>query len=572
MPDVLVSDLSTATPTSSSTVLGETGGVVKRFAVDDIAPQPSAKRAGSFSTPAERTAALTAALAASDVVFVNSGIYDPIEITASNKTLVMDAGVEFKLPNATIGASDVTGTAVFKVSGSNVTVEGDFTVNGNKANNSSNSFPTSVRIGSCYVTGSNVKFNGEVHVQNAYWVGFSAEGGSTAGTEISGLYVHRLKISDADYQSVMLWSVTKWRIDEIAATGGSVGSWIYGTKDQRVRLGTQLSNTSKCKNGSVGSIYSDANVTLTLENGIENVTVDVALTGAGGKIQNASRITIGTWLAWDASLKNQAYGLAVIDSDIVDIGAAIVKGYDCDPAFAGHAFVIDGGTDLTIGSIAVSGSLATSAGGSWDMVITSADNVHIGQVSLVDPVGTLNGFLFDYDAAYAPQQDITIDSLVSRGHSTYDVVVENKGAIRIGALNSDAVEQYPNNRNNMAVSRQSTWTPTISRTGSNVTYTTQEGHFAVLGQMVVANFNIVVASIVAQGADYWVISLPIAAKSSYMQQSGCLALRAAVSGALGVYVLSGGSTAYLVNATGTDAFNSALGTGTISGTLVYMID
>lgn len=32
MPDVLVSDLATATPTSSSTVVGETGGVVKRFA------------------------------------------------------------------------------------------------------------------------------------------------------------------------------------------------------------------------------------------------------------------------------------------------------------------------------------------------------------------------------------------------------------------------------------------------------------------------------------------------------------------------------------------------------------
>lgn len=40
MPDVLVSDLATATPTSSSTVVGETGGVVNRFAVSDLVITP----------------------------------------------------------------------------------------------------------------------------------------------------------------------------------------------------------------------------------------------------------------------------------------------------------------------------------------------------------------------------------------------------------------------------------------------------------------------------------------------------------------------------------------------------
>ena len=120
---------------------------------------------GPFATPTERTAALVAALSASDVVFVNSGIYDPVQITGSDKTIIMDGGVEFKLPDGTVDASAVTGPAVFYVAGDNVTIEGNFTVNGNKSQNSSYSFPTSVRIASCYVTGNNVRFMGEVYVK-----------------------------------------------------------------------------------------------------------------------------------------------------------------------------------------------------------------------------------------------------------------------------------------------------------------------------------------------------------------------------------------------------------------------
>lgn len=545
-------------------------GAVARTAQDKMRDIVAAKDFGAFTTPAQRKAALLAALSAHDVVFVNAGVYDHIKVTGSNKTLIMDGGVEFKLPDNTVGSSAVTGPAVFHISGNNVTVEGNFTVNGNKANNSSNSFPTSVRIASCYVTGNNARFTGEVYVKNAYWVGFAAEDDSGSTTEITGLYVHRLKVEGADYHSVMLWSVTDWRVDEITATGGSVGSWIYGTKDQRIRLGTQLSNTSKCKNGSVGSIYSDRYITLTVENGANNVTVAQANTAGGGKIQNVSNVHFGIWDAYDASVKNQAYGLAIIDADNCSIASAIVRDYDCDNSFAGYAFAIDGATHCSIGSLAVIGSKATNAN-AWDFIVTTVDGLDIGSVILVSPTGTLGGFLYDYDANFAPQRDLTIGSMITRGHSVWDIVVESKTGIKIGSLNSDALEQYPNNRTNLAQVREGTWTPTISRSGSTVTYTSQSGRFVVNGNMVTAHFDITVDAVSAQGTGYWQITLPIAAKSSYSNQSGSLVFKAAAGTATGVYAPTGQSAAFLINSAGKDAFNDALAAGALSGSITYMI-
>lgn len=116
----------------------------------------------------------------------------------------------------------------------------------------------------------------------------------------------------------------------------------------------------------------------------------------------------------------------------------MVKDYDCDNAFTGYGFAVTGADDLKIGSITVTGSLATAAN-TRDMIITSGKDVHIGQVVLTAPVGTIEGFQFDYDAAYAPQENIVIDSLISRDHATWDISVDNAGPIRIGYVNDDAV-------------------------------------------------------------------------------------------------------------------------------------
>jgi len=459
MADVKISQLPAATsPVASTDVLPVVqGGATKKTSIAQLGFLPagtsavtrtiqdklrdvvSVKDFGAVGNGVtDDTAAIQAAIAASDTVFFNSGTYLPVTISASNKTLIMDGDVEFRLPNGTVGSSAVTGPAVFHVSGSNVTIEGNFTVNGNRANNSSYSIPTTVRIASLYVTGNNVKFNGEVYVKDAYWLGFTAEGGSTTGTEITGLYINNLRVEKADYHTVLMWSVADWHINSIVASGNVSDSWLYGTKDQRIRVGTQLSNTSKCKNGSVNSILSDKYVNLTIENGAENIAIGTAIAAGGGKLQNVSQVAIQTFIAADASLKNEAYGFALINASKCHIGTCIVANYDCNNTFTGYAFVIDGASNCSIGSITVSGSLATAAN-ALDMIITGAKNVHIGQISLTAPSGTLNGFMFDYDPAYSPQENIVIDSLISTGHTTWDVSVDNPEPILIRYVNPDAV-------------------------------------------------------------------------------------------------------------------------------------
>lgn len=574
MANVRISELPAATLplTGAELVPVVQSGVTKQTtAAGAGANVVNVKAYGSFASPTSRAAALLAALNAADTVFVPAGIYDPVTIAQSNKTLIMDGGVEFKLPDNTVSSVATTGPAVFQISGNNVTVRGNFVVNGNRAANSSYSINTPIRIGTLYVTGNNAKFFGEVYVKNAYWMGFSAEGGSTTGTEITGLYIDRLIVEDAAYHSVLMWSVTDWRINQIVATNtGTVSPWLYGNKDPRVRFGTQLSNTSQCKNGSVDSIITDKNVTVTFEQRVQNVTAGSVLCG-GSKVQNSNDVTIGAWVAWDASVQNQAHGLAIIDSARVSIGNMMVKSYDCEVGYSGYPIIFNGATNCTIGSVVVTGTLSSTAG-TFDMIIRTADNLNIGQVTLVSPVGTIGGFLFDYDVAYAPQQDIVVDSLVSRGHTGFDVIVEAKSPIKIGAINSDAVEQYPNNRNNMAVVRESTWTPTISRSGSAVTYSLQSGRFSVIGRMVIASFDMVISTVTTQGTGFWAISLPIAARASYIPQAGSLLFRQAASGALGVGTPSGTSELRLINSTGTDWFNGSLGTGTLSGTICYVID
>jgi len=530
---------------------------------------------GSTATPAQATASLLAALVDDDHVYLPGAIYDPVTLVLPNKTLIMGAGVEFRLPDGVVSATAVTGPSVFHVSADDVTIEGDFRINGNKANNSSSSFSTAVHeAAALYVTANRTKFNGRVWVKDAYWMGFVAEYAPYHIDEIKGLYAHRILITDADYHSAMIWSVRDWRIDEIEARSDGVhGPWVAGegaSKDPRIRFGTQT-GTVRCREGSVGLVKGDKNVTFTAENGALNLHIDTVDVQGGGKVQNSSGVTVNTWIASDASNKNQAYGWAGINIDTCSIGTIIVQNYDCADGFVGYGVAVDGMVNCKIGTIIVSNSKVVNPL-AWDMIVSRVNGLDIDQVILTSPIGgTLGGFAFDYDPTFAPQQDLTIGSMISRGHTGYDVLIENKAPIKIGALNLDATEQYPQNRTNMAVVRKGTWVPTIDRGGAAVT-ATADGRYEVIGNTVHAHFNIVVGSIEAQGSGYWAISLPLPARASYVNQAGKLMFTPAVAGAAGCYAPSGAAYMFLINAAANDAFNGALVGGVVSGSITYEVD
>ena len=120
------------------------------------------------ASAAVNTAALTAALTVADHVFVSSGVYDPIEISQSGKTLTMDADVVFRLPDGTVEAVDTTGPDVVKISGSDVDIFGNFTVDGNADHNDSSGFSSAEHVGTLKITGGNVVIRGRVHCLNPY--------------------------------------------------------------------------------------------------------------------------------------------------------------------------------------------------------------------------------------------------------------------------------------------------------------------------------------------------------------------------------------------------------------------
>jgi len=423
----------------------------------------SAKDFGAFTTPTERTTALLAALAADDAVFVNEGTYDPIDITASDKTLIMDEGVEFKLPDNTYTSSDTTGAAVFSVSGSNVSIFNDFTVNGNRANNDSTNFPTSVNTGTVNVSGDNCRINGQVKILNAYFRGFTIDGGSNTGDEVDRFYAKSLYISDPDYYATHIWSVKNWRIEEIIVIGGTPGSG----RDQRIRIGTQNSSTAECLNGHIDYIYAETRVGLVVEARTNGLRIDTAHVENGGKFEDCFNCSIGLLHAYEFNNTDQIYAWSWNNCELCRVDSLIVENYDCDPAFNGRAVVIADTVQCSAGSIVVKGTI----GNKPDVYIIRPDGFYADSISCIDPVGTGDGFYYDAQGGGATERDIVINAITSRGHTTNDVVIEGQGELYVNKINPDATVIYAGNDTGY---EEGSWTPTYTTSGTDFTSVTYD--------------------------------------------------------------------------------------------------
>jgi hypothetical protein len=496
--------------TSTNVLIGTYDNIVSTSTIDNNAPFVAVSNYGEINT-----ASLLAALAANDYVFVNSGTYlGPINISASNKTLMMDDNVTFFLPNGTV-TTGATGPAVLQLTGDNIAIFGDFTVDGNKANNSSAAFTSSVLVGSLTVLGDNCRIYDTVTVNNAYYIGFAIGDSLLSGSEVQKFYANRILVNNANYYSVMLWSVVDWRIEEIRATTNAPGV----SRDQRIRTGTQLTATSLCARGHIGLAYTDNNCGFIGEANTVDVSIDTVMTGDGGKLEDCTNVRIGHWNAYNCSRAVDRAAFFLNNCDNCHVDSVIVTNYNNNGSTT-PALNFSGITSCSVGSILSTGNQTNSP--NRELRIRQADGLYLGDVVLRAPVGTCDGFFYDH--GYPVQQDIVVNNLISRGHTTWDVSVENKTPITIRSINADALNQYPAttyypNITDKLFYEEGTWTPVYATTGTNFSSVTYDaitnGRFIRVGKMVYIAGTIRTDAITVGGATGNVLlgGLPFTAKN-----------------------------------------------------------
>lgn len=452
------------------------------------------KELGSLDSPALATATLLAALIDYDHLIVNPGIYDPIEISQSNKTLVMQPGVTFRLPDGTVSSGDVDGPKVVEISGDNVRIIGDFAVDGNKAANDASSFPLGVFHGSLHVTGHFVRLEGEVSVNDAYWKGFYLGDSNVAGNESLGFYAKKIRVANPYQHSGQIWSAIGWRIDEFEM---SAPSWDMG-RDHRLRTGTSNGSTSICQ-GSIGVVRGNKYCSLVMEAKSTGITIPTVSVAGGGKIEDAVDCRIGLWDAYDCSAPIERSGFAMLNCVNCHVSTVNITDFDYLPGIDALAVAFVRPKACSVGSITSVGN-KTNGDTSYELRIRGSDGLRLGQVILTSPVGSCNGFIYDH--GYPPHRDIVVESLVSRGHSGWDVSIGDKAVITVRQVNPDAVPASPGTTANLyypAINDKSfvadgVWSPTYTTSGADldaVTYDSiRDGRYYKVGKLVMLSGTI----------------------------------------------------------------------------------
>lgn len=122
--------ISTAPPTSSSTVLGETAGVVRRFAIDELGPVELPERQGAAADGVTNdAAAISAALnsGARKVAFTGASYLVNTAITCTADDIEVDFGSATILNTSALASSVVYGedsNAIFNFTGNRVKIKG----------------------------------------------------------------------------------------------------------------------------------------------------------------------------------------------------------------------------------------------------------------------------------------------------------------------------------------------------------------------------------------------------------------------------------------------------------------
>ena len=212
------------------------------------------------------------------------------------------------------------------------------------------------------------------------------------------------------------------------------------------------------------------------------------MTGDGGKLENCTNVRVGHWNAYDCSRAAARTAFFLNNCENCHVDSVIVNNFNDDgSSIPGIAF--SGITSCSVGSIVSVGNQTNTP--NRELRIRQADGLYLGSVVLRDPTGTCDGFF--YDNGYPVQQDIIVDDLISRGHTTWDVIVESKTPITIRSINSGALNQFPANTDYPNITdktfyEEGVWVPTYTTNGTDFTSVTYDGitkgRYVRIGNMV----------------------------------------------------------------------------------------
>jgi len=376
---------------------------------------------GPFTTATLRTAALVLAIAACEHIIVSGAEYDPLDVVVSGKNLWMQSAVTFKVPNGFI--TTTPGTPALKFSADDTCVSGNFTVDGNVANQSTGGFTSAQRTGTLCFAADNTRIDGEVTINNAFWVGCQMEGGSTSGSEITDIYVKAMYIYNPGYYAFMPWTVDGWRIEELDVVIGP------NSTDARVRTGTQTI-TGECLNGYIGRLTNTQS--LVVEKRTRKLHIDRLDCGAF-KCEDSADISVGS-----ATLRGQFYDQR---GTRISIQTLVIDGFDDAtlPAMNINTSVaLTPGDDYSGGGLYIGTAIIRDTVNATNNVqVRTILNAYIGRIMCINPAATVKGILFDGDAAYVPQENVFIGSIFSEGHATYDLEIQS-GFTNIHVMNINA--------------------------------------------------------------------------------------------------------------------------------------
>lgn len=363
------------------------------------------------------SSAITAAGSGGRVI-VNPGTYELVTISASNITLEIEDGAEFKVPDGDIVGGETSGTPALHISGDNVTIQGAVYCNGNKANQTTTSFVAANRDATFKVSGDNVTLD-DVYILNAFWDGFTFDGGSTSGAEAKNLRIGRIRVKDPANRAGTLWAVDGYEIDSIY-----VDCETLGNGDHRIRFGNDSSDTSECLNGYVGHIRTPNNAVI-IEQDTKYLEIG-SVRAMSCKTEENSDIHIGSVVCHGLDDSTNS-SFSIVAAQRIRVDSIAITGHAGSTSAAAFIQKASGTTepqDIQIGRFYCQGA-ASTAHGLW---IQDAVRLYIGSVISNGNGG--RGLFVDQDAAYT-QSDIWIDSIHATGNTSEDVRFET-GITRSG--------------------------------------------------------------------------------------------------------------------------------------------